>query len=159
LDHRVKDLLARVAAVAKDMRHGSDSLDDYVQALDRRIQSMAGAHALLSQNRWDGVDLAELVRRQLAPSGTDANTTIGGPNITLRVAATGGLAMVLQDLATTAEKSGALSTRQGGVEVNWTRGPGENAATLSIAWREVGAPAVAASPDCRYGVSIIRDLI
>src|SRR5262249_44962586 len=45
------------------------------------------------------------------------------------------------------------------VEVNWNRGPGENAANLSIAWREVGGPAVAASPDCRYGVSIIRDLI
>ena len=43
--------------------------------------------------------------------------------------------------------------------MNWNRGPGENAANLSIAWREVGGPAVAASPDCRYGVSIIRDLI
>jgi two-component sensor histidine kinase/integral membrane sensor domain MASE1 len=159
LDHRVKDLLARVAAVAKDMRHGSDSLDDYVQALDRRIQSMAGAHALLSQNHWDGVDLAELVRRQLAPSGTDANTTIGGPNITLPVAATQVLAMVLHELATNAAKYGALSTPHGRVEVNWNRGPGENGANLSIAWREVGGPAVAASPDCRYGVSIIRDLI
>ena len=159
LDHRVKNLLARVAAVAKDMRHGSDSLDDYVQALDRRIQSMAGAQALLSQNRWDGVDLAELVRRQLAPSGTDANTTIGGPNITLPVAATQALAMVLHELATNAAKYGALSTPHGRVEVNWNRGPGENAPNLSIAWREVGGPAVAASLDCRYGVSIIRDLI
>src|SRR5262245_6891380 len=159
LDHRVKDLLARVAAVAKDMRHGSGSIDDYVQALDRRIQSMAGAHALLSQNRWDGVDLAELVRRQFAPSGTDANTTIGGPNITLPVEATQVLAMVLHELATNAAKYGPLSTPHGRVEVNWNRGPGENAANLSIAWREVGGPAVAASPDCRYGVSIIRDLI
>ena len=159
LDHRVKDLLARVAAVAKDMRHGSDSLDDYVQALDRRIQSMAGAHALLSQNHWDGVELVELVRRQLAPSGTDANTTIVGPNITLPVAATQVLAMVLHELGTNAAKYGALSTPHGRVEVNWNRGPGEDAANLSIAWREVGGPAVAASPDCRYGVSIIRDLI
>jgi len=159
LDHRVKDLLARVAAVAKDMRHGSGSLDNYVQALGRRIQSMAGAHALLSQSHWDGVDVAELVRRQLAPNGTDANTTIGGPHITLPVAATQALAMVLHELATNAVKYGALSTPHGRVEVNWNRGPGEDAAILSIAWREVGGPAVAASPDCRYGVSIIRNLI
>src|SRR5262245_16737945 len=119
------------------MRHGSDSLDDYVQTLDRRIQSTAGAHVLLSQNLWGGVDLAELVRRQLAPSGTDANTMIGGPNITLPVAATQVLAMVLHELATNAAKYGALSTPHGRVEVNWNRGRGEDAANLSIQWREV----------------------
>src|SRR5262249_12834417 len=135
------------------------SLDEYIQALDRRIRSMAGAHALLSQSRWDGVDLAELVRRQLTPGGTDANTTIGGPNITLPVAATQVLAMVLHELATNAAKYGPLAPPRGGVEVTWNRGPGEDAATLSIAGPGVGGPAVAASPDCRYGVSIIRDLI
>ena len=33
------------------------------------------------------------------------------------------------------------------------------AANLSIEWREVGGPAVAGSPNCKYGVSVIRDLI
>jgi PAS domain S-box-containing protein len=159
LDHRVKNLLARVAVVAKDSRQGSGSLDAYVQALDRRIQSMADAHALLSHNRWDGVDLAELVRRQLAPNATDANATIDGPNVTLSVAATQTLAMVLHELVTNAAKYGALSTSHGRVEVSWNRGPGEDAANLSIEWREIGGPAVAASPGCRYGVGIIRDLI
>jgi two-component sensor histidine kinase len=159
LDHHVKYLLARVAVVAKDMRPGSGSLDEYIRALDARIQSMADAHALLSQNRWDGVDLAELVRRQLAPAATDANATIGGPNVTLTVAATQTLAIVLHELVTNAAKYGALSTPHGRVEVNWNRGPGEDAANLSLVWREIGGPAVAASPDCKYGVSIIRDLI
>jgi PAS domain S-box-containing protein len=159
LDHRVKNLLARVAVVAKDTRQGSGSLDEYVQALDRRIQSMADAHALLSQNRWVGVDLAELVHRQLAPNATDANATISGPNVTLTVAATQALAIVLHELVTNAAKYGALSTPHGRVEVSWSCGPGEDAANLSIAWREIGGPAVAASPACRYGVRIIRDLI
>jgi PAS domain S-box-containing protein len=159
LDHHVKNLLTRVAAVAKDTREDGGSLDAYIQALDRRIRSMADAHALLSQSRWDGVDLAELVRCQLAPNGTDANTTIAGPHVTLPVAATQVLAMVLHELATNAAKYGALSTPHGRVEVNWNHGPGEDAANLSIAWREIGGPAVAASPDCRYGIRIIRDLI
>jgi two-component sensor histidine kinase len=159
LDHRVKNLLARVSVVTKDMRQSSDSIDAYVQALDRRIQSMADAHTLLSQNRWDGVDLAELVRCQLAPNATDANAVIEGPNVTLTVAATQAVAMVLHELATNAAKYGALSTPHGRVEVSWTGDLGKDAASLSITWREIGGPAVAASPDCRYGASIIRHLI
>ena len=79
LDHRVKNVLARVAVVAMYTRQGSNSMDDFIQALDGRIQSMADAHALLSQSHWQGVSLTELVRRQLAPYATDANTTIEGP--------------------------------------------------------------------------------
>jgi two-component sensor histidine kinase len=45
------------------------------------------------------------------------------------------------------------------VEVEWNRGPGGDAASLMMSWREIGGATVAASPDCRYGVSIIRDLI
>src|SRR4029077_20977743 len=106
LDHHVKNLLARVAAVAKDMRQRSGSLDEYIQALDHRIQSMAGAHALLSKNHWAGADLAELVRRQLAPIATDANATIDAPSVLLTVAASEALAMVLHELVTNAAKYG-----------------------------------------------------
>jgi PAS domain S-box-containing protein len=159
LDDRVKNLLARVALVAKDMRQSSGSLDEYVQALDRRIQSMADAHALLSHNRWDGVDLAELVCRQLAPDATDATAIIGGPNVTLTAAATQALAMVLHELVTNAARYGALSSPHGRVEVSWSLAGGEDAADLSIEWCEIGGPAVAPAPDCRYGVRIIRDLI
>jgi len=159
LDQRVKNLLARVAAVANDMRQSSGSLGEYIRALNLRIQSIANAHTLLSQNHWDGVDLAELVRRQLAPNGTDTNTTISGPNVMLTVAATQALATVLNELVTNAAKYGALSTPHGRVEVEWNRGADGDAASLMMWWREIGGPTVAASPDCRYGVSIIRDLI
>src|SRR5262249_28183119 len=50
----------------------------------------------------------------------------------------------------------ALSSPHGRVELAWTH---EDAANLSITWREIGGPAVAASPDCKYGVSVIRDLV
>jgi two-component sensor histidine kinase len=156
LDHHVNNLLARVATVAKDMRQRSGSLDEYIQALDRRIQSMADVHALLSKNRWAGADLAELVRRQLAPVATEANATIDGPSVMLTVAASEVLAMVLHELVTNAAKYGALSTPHGRVEVTWTH---EDAANLSITWREIGGPAVAVSPDYKYGVSVIRNLV
>src|SRR4030081_2317525 len=116
-------MLARGATVATDSHRRSGSGDDHVQALDRRIRSMANALALLTRNHWEGVDLAELVRGQLAPDATDANTTIDGPDIALTVAAAQALAMVLHELITNAARYGALSTPHGRVEVTWSRGP------------------------------------
>jgi two-component sensor histidine kinase len=52
-----------------------------------------------------------------------------------------------------------LSTPHGQVEVSWNNEPREDAANLSIEWREIGGPAVIASPQCKYGASIIRNLI
>jgi PAS domain S-box-containing protein len=158
LDHRLKDLLARVIAVARDSRQEAGTLEAYGAALERRILSMADAHALLSRNRGSGADLAELVRGQLAPGGTDANTTVEGPDVMLTVAATQTLAMVLHELATNAAKYGALSTPHGRVEVSWSRDLDEDA-KLTIIWREVGGPTVAVAPEERYGVGIIRNLV
>ncbi len=78
-DHRVKNILARVAVVAMYTRQGSRSMDEFIQTLDGRIQSMATAHSLLSQSRWNGAGLADLVRHQLAPYATEANMTVRAP--------------------------------------------------------------------------------
>jgi len=159
LDDRVKSLLERVSAVARQTRASSNSLDEYIPALDRRIRSMADAHALLSQSRWNGADLADLVRQQLAPHASDVNATVSGPDVTLTAAQTQTLAQVLHELTSNAAKYGALSSPHGRVEVSWSRRGRADAANLFIEWRELGGPAVAASPNCKYGVSIIRDLI
>jgi PAS domain S-box-containing protein len=158
LDHRVKNVLARVAVVAMYTRQGSRSMDEFVKALDDRIQSMANAHVLLSQNRWHGVVLADLVHRQLAPYATDANTKIGGTHITLTPAATEAVAMVLQELVTNAAKYGALSNTDGRVLVNWECHD-RDTTNLIFEWREVGGPPVAAPTQSGYGTSLIRDLI
>jgi PAS domain S-box-containing protein len=160
LDHRVKNVLARVAVVARFTRQGSSSMDGFVKALDGRIQSMAAAHSLLSQSRWHGVGLTDLVRHQLAPYATDANTATSGPDVMLTAAATQAVAMVLHELVTNAAKYGALSTPDGRVSVNWDRPPnGDATASLMIAWREFGGPPIAASIQSGYGTNLIRDLI
>jgi PAS domain S-box-containing protein len=160
LDHRVKNVLARVAVVAMYTRQGCNSMDDFVEALDGRIQSMADAHTLLSRSRWQGVSLTDLVQHQLAPYATDGNTAIDGPEITLTAQATEAVAMVLQELVTNAAKYGSLSTRDGRVSVSWGNQPNGNAtASLTIVWREFGGPTIANPTQSGYGTSLIRDLI
>ena len=153
-------MLARVGVVAMYTRQGSSTIDEYVRALDQRIQSMAVAHASLSQVNWQGVRVADTVRHQLAPYATKANTTTCGPDITLTSAATEALAMVLHELVTNASKYGALSAPEGQVSVSWEiRSSGDAATVMAIVWRERGGPPVLTPPQSGYGTSLIRDLI
>jgi two-component sensor histidine kinase len=159
LDHRVKNVLARVAAVISNTRGRSGTGDEFVKSLDGRIRSMAAAHALLSQSRWSGVDLADLIRRQLAPYATEANTAVSGPEVTLTSTQTQALAMVVHELVTNAVKYGALSSPDGRVLVSWDRTAADAAAILTITWRELGGPPITAPVQSSYGSNLIRHLI
>ena len=160
LDHRVKNVLSRVAVAAMYTRQGSRSMDEFVRALDGRIQSMAAAHALLSESRWHGVGLTDLVRHQLAPYATAGNAAVSGPDVMLSAAETQALAMVIHELVTNAAKYGALSTPSGSVSLDWDHMPGtDGAARLLMTWHETGGPPVAAPSRPGYGTSLIRDLI
>jgi len=159
LDHRVKNVLARVAAVVRHTRRRSGAIDEFVKALVGRIRSIAVAHALLSQSRWSGVGLADLIRRQLAPYATETNTRIGGPDVMLTSAQTQAVAMVVHELATNAAKHGALASPDGSVSVSWDCTGAGATAILTITWRELGGEPIAAPIPSGYGLSLIRDLI
>jgi len=155
LDHRVKNVLARVVAAAEYTRRDGGLNDEFIRSFNGRIQSMAAAHTLLSQAGWHGADLATLVRDQLAPYTTDTNMSIAGPDIIVGAQATQSLSMVLHELVTNAAKYGALSIPGGRVSVSW-----EHAGTkLIFVWRELDGPAVAAAIQSGYGTDLIRDLI
>src|SRR6516165_1837919 len=129
-------------------REGGGSNDDFAQALDRRIQSMADAHLLLSESRWQGVDLLNLVEHQLAPYTNKANITIEGPQVALTAVATQAVAMVLHELVTNAVKYGALSRPVGQVAVSWMlRANGGAPKRVMVEWRETGGRPWRLQPD------------
>jgi PAS domain S-box-containing protein len=159
LDHRVKNVLAQVAVVAASTRQGSHSIDEFLQSLNGRIQSMAAAHTLLSKSGWQSVGLDALVRNQLAPYATDTNTTISGTDIMLTAAEIQAIARVLHELATNAAKHGALAIPGGRVSVKWDPKPNGGRTTLMLVWQELGGPPVKSEVHPSYGTNLIRDLI
>ena len=67
LDHRVKNILANVGAIAKLSSKNSGSVSGFVEALEARIQAIARAHSMLRRDSWIGVDLRTYLSELLSP--------------------------------------------------------------------------------------------
>jgi PAS domain S-box-containing protein len=159
LDHRVKNVLSRVLMVVMSSRNGSSSIDEFTTSLKGRFNSMAAAHALLSQKGWNDVALEALVRNQLAPYATGGNIAVCGTELSITPTAIQAMGMVLHELVTNAAKYGALSVPTGRVTVSWDRKPNGHAANLVFAWREFGGPPIAVKAKSGYGTRLIRELV
>jgi two-component sensor histidine kinase len=149
-----------VIAVSQRTREGHTSMDEFVCAFDGRVRSMAETHALLSRGRWQGVNLAHLVRQELAPCAAAFNTRVEGPDVVLAADAAQPVALVLHELVTNAAKYGALSIPNGHVSVQWhQRANGHLSRALVLDWKETGGPLVSTSISPGYGTSVVKDLI
>ncbi|HKX24385.1 MAG TPA: HWE histidine kinase domain-containing protein [Candidatus Saccharimonadales bacterium] len=158
LNHRVKNVLATVAAVASRTQDTNLSAADFAAKLAGRIQSMATTHDLISRREWHGISVRELVQRELAPYMAKNNADLHGPDLMLSPHAGQAVSMVLHELTTNAAKHGALSTDDGRVSVRWNRAQNANAG-LCIEWQESGGPAVQSQRESGYGTEVIRNLI
>jgi PAS domain S-box-containing protein len=158
LDHRVKNTLSNVSAVAHLSSHRAASVTSFVQALDGRIQAMSQAHALLARGAWAGADLRELVAEVLTPFLTRAkdNIRIDGDTVWVLPELTQSLALTLHELATNALKHGALSTPAGRVAISWTLAGGPSPAQLQLFWRERAGPTVTRPTTQGFGLTVLK---
>jgi two-component sensor histidine kinase len=147
LDHRVKNTLANIQALVVQTSRSSDTLTGFVEGLDGRLQSMAKAHSLLSEARWEGVSITRLLREELEPFGPrDHTVTVAGVDLVLTPKSALSLSLAIHELATNAAKYGAFSTPGGGVAVRWTLADDNS---VSLSWSEAGGPPV--QPPARRG--------
>jgi PAS domain S-box-containing protein len=158
LDHRVKNVLSTVVAIIAQTHGGHASLPDFTAALERRIKALARTHELLSQNRWVGVSLSDIVRREFAPYEV-GNAEMGGPHVTLTAEAAQAMAMVVHELTTNAAKYGALSNRTGRVQLHWWWLRNGSSGRLAIEWQEIDGPPVQMPSQTGYGTTIVRELV
>jgi PAS domain S-box-containing protein len=158
LDHRVKNVLATVSAIIAQTPEASGSPADFVAGLGHRIESLARTHDLLSESKWRGVPLKEIIRRELAPYSV-RNTEIDGPSLMLKAGAAEAVAMVFHELTTNAAKYGAFSSGTGRVSVRWRWLQNASPDRLVVEWQEIDGPPVRAPSRSGYGTSIIRELI
>jgi len=147
LNHRVKNTLATVQAIASQTLHSSQSPEHFAETFQTRLQNLAQAHDLLTRTQWKAVPLNELVSMTLGPHG-NRRVRIAGPPILIEPGVATSLHLAFHELATNAAKYGALSVSSGCVSVNWVV-VDKPMPTLHIEWQESDGPPV--SPPTRRG--------
>jgi two-component sensor histidine kinase len=127
--------------------------EDYVEVLSGRIHALARAHSLLSNNRWLGASLADLVRQELVPYAAEGERfSLDGPPVEIRARGTQALSLVLHELATNAAKHGALSRPGGHIHVRWSA---DSATAVEMEWREAGGADVRKPSVLGFGSRLI----
>ena len=157
LNHRVKNMLAVVQSVTRQTQRSSDTIETFSEALVRRIQALASAHALLTRRNWSGADLRELVEETAGTFSApgDERIRIEGPRVALRPDVTISFAMALHELGTNSLKHGALSAPEGKVEVSWAVGDREDG-RVRFGWIETGGPPVRPPKRRGFGTKLLE---
>jgi len=147
VDHRVKNMLAVVTAIASQTARNSDTIDTFSQNFLARLHALSGAHSLLTERNWKATSLSDLVEKVLSPYlMLDSQLDIGGPLVWLQPKAALSVSMVMHELLTNAAKYGALSAPSGRLSIQWTT---EANGETRIRWCEIGVGPV--SPPSRRG--------
>jgi len=157
LNHRIKNTLATVQAIATQTLRRAATPADFVESFNGRIKALARAHGLLTGSSFQGAEITDLVREQLLlGSGEDARISWNGPAVTLEAQPALHLALVLHELGTNARKHGALSAPSGRVGVTWQL-QAHNGRNLQLIWQEAGGPRVQAPTTQGFGSVLIEN--
>lgn len=155
-DHRMKNLLAKVAAICDLTAREEVELETYVTKLRQRLGALARTQSVLLQANQKA-SIADLLKAELSPFGAVGEAaTIDGPQILLSGAAAQTLGMAFHELSTNAAKYGALARDGAAIRVAWSVAPEDKVFTLD--WVESGF--AAAQPVSRgFGTTIIERLV
>src|SRR5262245_8608572 len=153
LTHRVKNLLSVFQSITSRTLIGGRSLDEAHEVLIGRLQSLGHAHELLTEASWQGADLRDVVRAEIA--GFSERVRISGPPVALGPSGVQTFALIVHELCTNAAKYGALSNAKGEVLAEWSLGGGPDD-YMDFSWRERGGPPVGPASHQGFGLSLIN---
>lgn len=153
LNHRVKNLLGVVAAIAHQTARSSETLGDFSPAFAGRLSSLARAHEVLTDGAWDESSLRTLVEKVVGDYAQGENAAIGitGDDLLLPPRHLLSISMVLHELLTNALKYGALRIPAGHVAIVWSAA----ADSVALDWIESGLVGVRSPTRRGFGSRMI----
>jgi len=136
LQHRTKNLLAVIQAIASASFRGSHEREIFLS----RLQALAKAQDLIVGGGQSGALMGDVVASVLGSFG--AHAVVDGPEIFLSPKTAQSFALIMHELTTNAAKYGALSTDTGTVSVRWKIDTRTAEPAIVFRWQERGGPPV-----------------
>jgi two-component system CheB/CheR fusion protein len=157
LSHRVKNTLTVVQSMVRHTLRRSTTLEEFAEGIEGRISALANAHKLLVQSNWEGTELEALAHGQLDAYGAKDRQRIAieGSPIRLPPSLATSFSLILHELATNAEKHGALSSENGKVSLRWDL-LGNDSRQLRVVWQEHDGPPVSPPDQKGFGSELIQ---
>ena len=160
VNHRSKNMLTLVQAVARQT--AANKTDDFLGRFDERLRALAASQDLVVKNEWRGVDLDELLLSQLSHFKDLIGTRIElkGPPLFISASAAQTIGMALNELGTNAGKYGALSSKEGRIDVLWRLDRDEEGQDIFVmTWNESDGPPVSPPTHRGFGSTLISRIV
>lgn len=160
LQHRMKNSLAMVNAIAAQTLRGDD-IADRRSTFMSRLEALSHAQDILTSESWQGAPIQSVIESALTPhlSGGD-RFVLEGVNLDLTAKQGLSMALAIHELATNATKYGALTASTGRVHIQWSieRGDG-SAPEFNFRWIESGGPPVSEPTRKGFGSRLITRVL
>ncbi len=159
LEHRIKNLLAMVAAIAQQTIRAPATIKEAADRFAARVQALGRAQSILTRTNWTSADIRVVVDGALEPlrvPGSNVPFEIDGPLVALPANRALNLVLALHELATNAAKYGALSCAEGRVRLHW-RTTAER--MLIFEWQESGGPTVTIPARTGFGSKLLQRVL
>jgi PAS domain S-box-containing protein len=157
IQHRTKNMFAVVLAVVSRSYAGKYTVKDAEAAVVSRLRSLGQTHVMLIEKEWQGADLVDIVRSEMAPF--TGRVQVEGSHLMLGAKAAQNFALALHELATNAAKYGALSNATGRVHIDWSKVTLDGSECLIFRWREDGSPPVCPPTQKGFGSAVLEQVM
>jgi len=156
LNHRVKNTLAILQSIATQTFRSASRAER--EKFEGRLGALAEAHNLLSQEKWQGSELQDVISRVLKPYllNNPERVRMFGPKVPLSPRLAVVLSMIVHEMATNAAKYGALSNDGGTITLDWEVLEESDGRKLRMIWTEAGGPHVSAPVQRGFGSRLIE---
>ena len=157
LQHRVRNIMAMIRAMANRTAPGASGAEHYRSLLEGRLLALARVQALLTREANAGGSLRHIIESEIAAQAYHGHQyALTGPDITLPPKAVEVLTLAFHELATNALKYGALSVPEGRLSVVWALVERKSGLWVFLDWVEADAPFREPSTRRGFGSELIE---
>jgi len=160
LNHRSKNLLTIVLALARQTARSFNVPAAFLSRLQERLSALANAHDVLARADWQGADIKAVVQGQMQHQidSFPGRIKLHGGACVLEPETAHYVGMALHELGSNAVKHGALANSAGTVEIGWRKSRKAGAPSLILSWTERGGEPVVRPETLSFGALILTKL-